>query len=76
MLKKELIRDHYVSYESEEKNILYGVRHLKETLSQEEAKVFFDQARQKKSAQFEDKNRYQFTLIYQQEGNYLLLSRK
>jgi hypothetical protein len=75
MLKQELIHGNYVSYESGEKNIMYGIRHLDHVLSAEEAQVFFRQAKEKKSAQFEDKNRYQFTLVYQ-NGKFLLLSRK
>lgn len=75
MIKKFIVNDREISYEDGEKNIKYGVQYLDKILSKEEAKVFIKQAYENKSAQFEDKARRQFTLIYN-SGAYMLISRK
>lgn len=46
-----------------------GMDHLKRDLDKNEARVFFDQARRRGSAQFEDDSDRQFTLTYK-DGKY------
>ena len=75
MQTKITIRERSVCYDDDEKNIKYGLKYLKETLSSEEIKPFFDEAHKRGSAQFEDRDRHQFTLFYK-GGSYLLISRK
>lgn len=75
MIKKFRVNDKEISYEDGEKNIKYGVLYLDKTLSQEESKVFIKQAYERGSAQFEDKARRQYTLVYN-SGVYMLISRK
>jgi len=59
--KKIYICNNQVAYTDTEKEAVF---YLKEDLSSDEARVFFDQARAKGSAQFEDDNDRQFTLFY------------
>jgi hypothetical protein len=75
MIKKFIVNDREIAYEDGEKDIIYGVQYLDRTLSREEAMVFIKQAYEHGSAQFEDKNRKQFTLMYA-GGAYTLISRK
>lgn len=51
-----------------------GIRYLRDNLDYKEAKVFFDQARQHGSAEFEDHENRQFTLLHQ-DGAYTLVRR-
>ena len=51
-----------------------GVEYLRNDLSYPEARVFFDQARMRGSAEFEDDEDRQYTLLYQ-GGAYTLLKR-
>ncbi len=51
-----------------------GIRYLRDDLDQREAKVFFDQARQRGSAQFESDGELNFTLAYH-DGEYALSRR-
>lgn len=60
-----------VRYEEENSE---GIKYLRDDLSYEEAKVFFDQAKIKGSAQFEDDLDRDFTLLYQ-SGVYVLMRR-
>ncbi len=57
-----------------EENAREGIGHLRDDLDSEEARVFFDQARQRGSAEFEDDEGRQYTLIYQ-NGSYILTRR-
>jgi len=59
---------------SYEENAEEGIRHLKDDLSRDEARVFFDQARARGSAEFEDDEDRQFTLSHQ-NGTYTLIRR-
>ncbi|OHA09402.1 MAG: hypothetical protein A3B37_02460 [Candidatus Sungbacteria bacterium RIFCSPLOWO2_01_FULL_59_16] len=59
---------------SYEENAEEGIRYLEDDLSYEEAKVFFDQARTRGSAELEDDEDRQFTLSYQ-NGAYTLIRR-
>ncbi|RJQ36359.1 hypothetical protein C4552_03670 [Candidatus Parcubacteria bacterium] len=71
MAEKTTVHGMTVSYED---NAEEGIRHLRDDLSSDEARVFFDQARTKGSAQFEDDEDRQYTLIYQ-NGAYALVRR-
>jgi len=57
-----------------EENAEEGVRHLRDDLSYDEAKVFFKQARAHGSAEFEDDEDRQFTLSCQNDA-YTLVRR-
>lgn len=57
-----------------EENARPGVDYLMSDLDSNEARVFFDQARLKGSAPFEDDSERQYTLIYQ-GGSYVLVLR-
>ena len=71
MAEKTTIHDFTISYET---NAAEGIRYLREDLSLDEARVFFDQARTKGSAQFEDDHDRQYSLIHQ-NGAYVLVRR-
>lgn len=71
MAEKESIHGFTVAYE---KNAVEGIEYLRDDLDSAEARVFFDQARQRGSAQFEDDEDRQYTLLYQ-NGNYALARR-
>lgn len=57
-----------------EENVREGINYLRDDLDINEAKVFFDQARVRGSAQFEDDEDRQYTLFYQ-NGAYTLARR-
>lgn len=57
-----------------EKNAYEGIKYLRDDLDSREARVFFDQARSRGSAPFEDDNDRQFTLFYK-NGTYTLIRR-
>ena len=57
-----------------EENAMEGIRYLRDDLDFNEAKVFFDQSREKGSAEFEDDEDRQFTLFYK-DGIYTLSRR-
>ena len=68
-MKETYVRGFKVSYEDSAKK---GIDYLLYDLDQEEAKVFFEQAKQKKEARFEDDEERQFTLSYSPDGSYTL----
>lgn len=72
MLQKRSIYGYPVSYEENANN---GIRYLQNDLDFQEARVFFEQAKQKGMAPFEDDQNRQYTLYYQ-NGAYLLVSRE
>lgn len=57
-----------------EENVEGGISHLRDDLDYGEAKVFFDQARFKGSAPFEDDEERQYTLVYR--GGVYFLTRR
>ncbi len=57
-----------------EENAHDGIRYLRDDLDYKEAKVFFDQARIRGSAEFEDDKDRQYTLTHQ-NGAYTLVRR-
>lgn len=58
-----------------EENEQAGINYLMYDLSAQEAKVFFNEARRNRFAEFEDDREGQFTLSYNTDGTYTLLSR-
>lgn len=71
MATKTQVHSYYVNYEE---NAEEGIRYLRDDLDSNEARVFFDQARQKGQVQFEDDDDRQFTLFYR-DGIYTLVRR-
>lgn len=71
MANKTTVHGFTVSYEQ---NAAYGIDHLRNDLDYNEAKVFFDQARSKGQARFEDDEDRQYTIIYQ-NGVFVLVRR-
>lgn len=71
MAKRASVHGFWVSYED---NAYEGLKHLRDDLSRDEAKVYFEQARAKKSAQFEDDYDRQFSILYE-KGSYVLVRR-
>lgn len=57
-----------------EDNSYEGVKYLRDDLDSEEARVFFDQARMRGYAKFEDDDDRQYTLFYK-SGIYNLVRR-
>jgi hypothetical protein len=66
-INKRDVHDHIVSGEDDAKN---GIDYLDYKLENNEAQVFFSQAKQKGSAKFEDEHGYDYTLIHNQDGTY------
>lgn len=58
-----------------EENARPGIDYLSNDLDTNEARIFFDQARVKGSAQFEDDEDRQYTLFYQKDGSFVLARR-
>lgn len=71
MAEKTDVHGFSVAYEQ---NALEGIRYLRDDLDFNEAKVFFDQARTKGIAEFEDDEDRQYTLFYKGES-YTLVRR-
>jgi hypothetical protein len=71
-MKEIIIRGFKVKYEESEQP---GINYLLYDLGPQEAKVFFEQARAKKYAEFEDDREGQYTLSYNRDGSYTLIRR-
>lgn len=71
MFQKTSVHGFIVSYEP---IAIHGIYYLRNDLDLEEAKVFFDQAKLKGKASFEDDQERQYTLFYQNNA-YLLTKR-
>ncbi len=71
MAEKTDVHSFYVTYEE---NAVEGVRHLRDDLDFNEARIFFDQARSRGSAEFEDDEDRQYTLFY--KGGIYTLARR
>jgi hypothetical protein len=69
---RESIYGFIVNYNEECRN---GVNYLRNDLQREEAIVFFDQARLKGKAEFEDEMENNYTLVYNRDGTYTLVFR-
>jgi len=75
MTQKIYIGGYYVKYDDQERNVSYGVYYLQYDLNSEERRVFLDEARNKGQAEFEDHAGRNFTLMYNNDGTYTLISR-
>jgi hypothetical protein len=71
MAKQITLHGFPVQYED---NAFEGIRYLRDDLDYNEARVFFDQARERGSAPFEDDADRQYTLLYR-AGVYTLVRR-
>lgn len=71
MIQKASIHGFPIVYDEKTKA---GMEYLRDDLDFTEARVFFDAARAKGSANFEDDNDRQFTLAYQ-KGVFILMMR-
>lgn len=71
-MKERNVYGYKVKYEE---NAKMGIRYLAEDLDRKEAQVFFDQARLKGEAPFEDDQERQFTLIYNRDRTFTLIRR-
>ena len=76
MIQEVWINYYRLKYEDQEIDISYGVQYLQYDLSLEESKVFFEQAKRNKQAQFEDDYERQFTLIYDYGDNSFTLIKR
>jgi hypothetical protein len=73
-VKKEQVHGYWLVFEEELRD---GVRHLRDDLQSGEAKTIFDAARLDGTAEFEDDQDRDWTLIYnRQDGNYTLIRRQ
>jgi len=70
-MEKITVHGFYIYYNKED---MVGVRYLWEDLDYNEAKVFFDHARNYGESQFEDKFDHQFTITHK-DGMYTLARR-
>ncbi|MFA5386550.1 MAG: hypothetical protein WC297_02730 [Candidatus Paceibacterota bacterium] len=68
-MKQTYIHNYKVMYEE---NAQPGVYYLQADLNTQEAKPFFDEARNKRIAVFEDDNERHFILTHNSDGSYSL----
>jgi len=68
-MKETFIHGYKTRYEEDAQ---WGVNYLLYDLDRDEASVFFEQARIKRYAKFEDKQNNQYTLSYSPEGIFTL----
>lgn len=71
-LQRVWIHGYYINYDEADYD---GIKYLRDELSTEEAKVFFEQAYAKGEAQFEDRYNKQFTIVYK-NSDYTLYHRE
>lgn len=71
-MKEIYIHGHKVKYEDNEQA---GINYLLYDLDAQESKVFFNEAKRNKYAEFEDDKEGQFTLSYNADGSYSLMTR-
>jgi len=71
-MKETIIKGFRVKYEESEQA---GVNFLLYDLDIHESRVFFNEAKRNKYAEFEDDKEGQFTLSYNRDGTYTLLRR-
>jgi hypothetical protein len=73
-VKKERIHGFWLTYEQD---LIEGIRYLRDDLQAKEAKTIFDAARVTGSAEFEDDQDRDWTLIYiKGDGSYVLSRRR
>lgn len=68
-MKLTYIHGHKVQYED---NAYSGIYHLQTDLNAQEANVFFNEAKSRHTAPFEDDNEHHFILTHNSDGSYLL----
>lgn len=73
-LREVKVGDGWMKYDDE--SCYYGMKHLLDVLSWDERKVFFDEAYRKGAAEFEDRERRNYTLYHQHDEVYLLTRRR
>jgi len=66
------IHGHLVRYEDD---ALDGIHYLENKLDENESKVFFDEAKRRKVAEFEDYHRWNYELTYNGDASYTLTKR-
>ena len=72
-MQEMYIRGHKVKYEDD---VREGVNYLDNHLDENESKVFFDEAKLRKMAEFEDYHQWNYTLTYEEnDGSYTLVKR-
>lgn len=71
-MQETYIHNFKVKYEQ---NAQGGMYYLKTDLDQQEAKVYFEQAKRKKSVNFEDHQDRNYTLSYDNDGTFTLMRR-
>lgn len=71
MAEQIWLHDHYLNYDEAD---YVGIEYLRDQLSEEEVKVFFDQAYEHGKAEFEDNQEHNFSIVYE-DGDYKLVSR-
>jgi hypothetical protein len=71
-MRETIIKGFRVKYEESEQA---GINYLLYDLDIHESKVFFNEAKRNKYAEFEDDREGQFTLSYNSDGSFTLISR-
>ena len=59
-----------------DKNVEYGMNYLDHDIQYSEAEVFFQQAKLHGQAEFEDDHERNYTLSYNGDGTYTIITRK
>jgi len=72
-MEETYIHNFKVSYDKDASN---GIYYLKHDLDRKECLVFFEQAKRKKTADFEDQQERQYTLSYNNYNSYTLMRRR
>ena len=73
IMNEAIIHGLRVKYENNAKE---GIEYLRNDLDREEARVFFNEARRRKYAKFEDDQERQYTLFFNSDGSYSLVRRE
>ena len=71
-MRETIVKGFRVKYEESEQT---GINYLLYDLDMHESKVFFNEAKRNKYAEFEDDKEGQFTLSYNRDGTYTLIRR-
>jgi hypothetical protein len=71
-MQESIVHGFKVKYEE---NAAEGIKYLRDDLDSQESRVFFEQARAKKFAEFEDDDDREFTLERNVDGTYVLIRR-
>lgn len=74
MAETTYVHDYRVEYEPDDAR--EGIYYLRDKLDSDEAKVFFEMAKKKKSCEFEDKSDRNYTLWHKESNSFILTRRK